>query len=99
LKAGGFAKVDILTREDSGAWTVPSESVVTLVGTQKVFVIRDGKAHAVLVTPGVEGRGWIELVHSASPDLRLQDQIVTSGLERLAEGVPVRVRQAAEPAK
>jgi len=97
LKAGGFAKVDILTREDAGAWTVPSESVVTLVGTQKVFVIRDGKAHAVLVTPGVEGRGWIELVRSASPDLRLKDQIITSGLERLAEGVPVRVRETNQP--
>jgi len=96
LKAGGFAKVDILTREDSGAWTVPGESVVTLVGTQKVFVIREGKAHAVLVTPGVEGRGWIELVRSPGLDLRLQDRVITSGLERLAEGVPVRVRETNE---
>jgi multidrug efflux pump subunit AcrA (membrane-fusion protein) len=96
LKAGGFGRVDILTHEDPQAWTVPVESVVTFVGSTKVFVIRDGKAHVVPIAPGVEGQGWIELVRSASPELRLQDQVITSGLERLAEGVPVRVREAEE---
>lgn len=96
LKAGGFGKIDILTHEDPDAWTVPIEAVVSFVGSTKVFVIRDGKAHAVLVTPGLEGQGWLEIVRSASPELRLQDQVVTSGLEKLAEGVPVRVRETNE---
>ncbi len=99
LKAGGFAKVDILTHEDPQAWTVPIEAVVSFVGSTKVLVIRDGKAHAVLVTPGLEGQGWIEIVRSASPELRLEDQVITSGLEKLAEGVPVRVKETGESAK
>jgi len=99
LKAGGFGKVDILTHQDRDAWTVPIESLVSFVGSTKVFVVRDAKAHAVLVTPGVQGQGWIEIVRSASPDLRLQDQVVTSGLEKLAEGVPVRVKETSEGAK
>lgn len=96
LKAGGFGKVDILTHEDPQAWTVPMESVVTFVGSTKVFVLRDGKAHAILVTPALQGQGWLELVRSASPDLRLDDKLITSGLEKLAEGVDVRVKDAVE---
>lgn len=99
LKAGGFGKIDILTHEDPDAWTVPIEAVVSFVGSTKVFVVRDGKAHSVLVTPGLEGQGWIEIVRSASPELRLEDQVITSGLEKLAEGVPVRVRKAGESAE
>jgi multidrug efflux pump subunit AcrA (membrane-fusion protein) len=99
LKAGGFGKVDILTHQDPEAWTLPIESLVSFVGSTKVFVVRDGKAHAVLVTPGMQGQGWIEIVRSASPDLRVQDQVITSGLERLAEGVPVRQKEAGETAK
>jgi hypothetical protein len=75
---------------------VPIEAVVSFVGSTKVFVIRDGKAHAVLVTPGLEGPGWLEIVRTASPELRLDDQVITSGLEKLAEGVPVRVRETNE---
>jgi RND family efflux transporter MFP subunit len=96
LKAGGFGKVAILTHEDPQAWTVPIESTVTFVGSTKVFVIRDGKAHAVVVTPGLQGQRWIELVRSASPELRLEDQVITSGLEKLAEGVAVRVKESNE---
>jgi hypothetical protein len=87
------------SRSISRAWTVPIEAVISFVGSTKVFVIRAGKAHAVLVTPGLEGQGWLEIVRSASPELRLEDQVVTSGLEKLAEGVPVRVRETGESAK
>ena len=94
LKAGGFAKVDILTHVDPQAWTVPAEAIVTYAGSIKIFVVRGGNAHAVPVAPGLEGRGWVELVRSAdSPDLRPDDQVITSGQEKLAEGVAVTVRE------
>ncbi len=96
LKAGGFGKVDVLTHEDPQAWAVPLESVVTFVGSTKVFVLRDGKAHAVLVTPGLQGQGWLEVVRANSPELRLDDKVITSGVEKLAEGVPVRVKETNE---
>lgn len=114
LKAGGFAKAEILLGKDSGAWTVPVEAVVTFAGSTKIFVVRQGKAHAIAVQRGIEGRPadagqtgdlrglWVELVRSASPELRLDDQVVLTGQEKLAEGVPVRIRglqEAAEPEK
>ena len=43
LKAGGFAKVDILTHVDPQAWTVPVDAIVTYAGSTKIFVIRDGQ--------------------------------------------------------
>lgn len=114
LKRGGFAKADILVGKESDAWTVPVEAVVSFAGSTKVFVVRQGKAHAIAVQRGIEGRPagtseagdlrgmWVELVRSASPDLRLDDQVVLTGQEKLAEGVPVRIRSpqdAAEPDK
>lgn len=109
LKAGGFAKVDLLTRVDADAWTVPIEAVSTFAGSIKVFVVRDGKAHAVPVARGVEGRDsasgdrglrgvWVELVRGPDSDLRPDDRVVVTGLEKLAEGVQVKPRTAGEKA-
>ncbi len=111
LKAGGFAKIDILVGKDQDAWTVPVESIVTFAGSTKIFVVRDGKAHAILVERGTEGREangaspgdlrgmWVELVRSARPELRLDDDIVVTGHEKLAEGVPVKIRDVPQAEK
>jgi hypothetical protein len=90
LKAGGFAKVAVLTHTDPQAPTVPVEAVVTFVGSIKVFVIQDGKAHAIEVTPGVSGRGWVEVQGKLPRDGR----VITSGHDQLAEGTPVQIREA-----
>jgi len=92
LKAGGFAKVDILTHVDPQAWTVPVESIVTYAGSTKLFVIRDGRAKAIPMAAGLEGRGWVELVRPPASELRQDDQVITSGQEKLAEGVAVIIR-------
>lgn len=92
LKAGGFAKVDILTHVDPQAWKVPVDAIVSYAGSTKIFIIRQGCAHAIPIAPGVEGRGWVELVRPSESDLRPDDQVITSGQEKLAEGVAVQVR-------
>ncbi len=92
LKAGGFAKVDLLTHVDPKAWTVPVDAIVSYAGSTKVFVVRQGRAHAVPITSGLEGRGWVELVEVAGTDLRADDQVITSGHDKLADGVAVQVR-------
>ncbi len=108
LKAGGFAEVEILTREDEQAWTVSVESVEKSVGSTRVFVWRDGKAHPILVQTGAEGRdsaqalGWVELIRDSRSELREDDIIIrggTNGLKMLAEGTPVTIRNAAELAR
>lgn len=91
LKAGSFAKLGILTRVDEQARTVPLEALVTFAGVNKVFEIRDGKAHAVEVRPGIHGAGWVEVVG----DFQNEHQIITSGHSQLANGTPVRIREPA----
>jgi len=99
LKAGGFAKVDILAHVDPQAWTVPVDAIVTYAGSTKIFVIRDGRARAMPIATGLEGRGWVELVRPPKSDLRPDDQVITSGYEKLAEGVAVQVRKNDEGQK
>lgn len=94
LKPGGFTKADILTDRESESLTAPLESVVTFAGVNKVFVVRDGKAHEVEVSIGVRGRGWVELLG----ELHAGDQLVTSGHSQLADGTTVRVRDDTPPA-
>jgi len=96
LKAGGFAEVEILTRVDPQAWTVSPESVVTYVGSTRVLVVRDDKAHVIPVERGIEGAGWVELIRAGNSDLRVDDIVIRGGQDKLAEGVPVQIRNAAE---
>lgn len=95
LKAGGFAQAEILTRVDSQAWTVSAESVLTFAGSKRVFVVRDGKAHSISVATGVEGPGWVELLHPEGGDLKETDILIRGGQDRLAEGTRVVLRNAA----
>ncbi len=96
LKSGGFAKVDILTRVDPEAWTVSGESIVTYAGSTRLFVVRQGKAHSIVVEKGIEGAGWVELLRSPEMDLRADDVVIRGGQDKLAEGTPVQIRNAAQ---
>ena len=99
LKAGGFAKLAIVTDTAAQALTVPVEALVTYAGVNKVFVVRDGKAHVVEVTPveegrepGAEGRAWVEITPKNPSELSPGAEVVTSGQTQLAEGSAVQIR-------
>ena len=89
LRPGGFAKAAIVVKRDDQAATVPIESVVRSVGITKVFVVTDsGKARAVPVETGLDGKGWVEVIGA----LPSQANVVTTGQSQLADDVPVVVR-------
>jgi RND family efflux transporter MFP subunit len=96
LKAGSFAKATIYTHEEAGVATAPEEALVSFAGVTKVFVVRDGKAHAVPVKTGVRQEikngtrkeQWVEVSGELEPGSR----VVTSGHSQLAEDTPVRIR-------
>ena len=97
LQPGGFARLFILTTIDKEAITVPPEAVVTFAGSIKVFVVRDGKAHAIPVSPGITGPGWEEVIPTGREKLLPTDQVITSEPQQLADGMPVRIRSAEAP--
>src|SRR5207302_29214 len=86
LKPGGFAKAAILTRVDAEAATVPLSALVTFAGINKVYVVENGRAKEVQVTPGVQTTEWIEIARSALPR---GAQVITSGQTAVAAGSPV----------
>jgi RND family efflux transporter MFP subunit len=98
LKPGSFAKARILAREETTVATVPEEAIVAFAGVIKVFVVENGRAHAVEVKPGVRmeikdgerTRNWVEVTGDVKPGA----SVVTSGHSQLAEGTEVRVRGA-----
>lgn len=88
LRPGGFAKASILTKRDSEAIVVASESVVKYAGVTKIFIVEGTSARAIPVETGLEGKGWIEV----QGDLPTQGKVVTSGQSMLANGTPILIR-------
>ncbi len=99
LRSGGFAKLAIITQSDARAMAVPLEAVVSFAGVHKVFVIRDGKTHAIEVTLGIddcdkdaEGKRWVEIETKKPGELLPDTPVITSGQTQLAEDVRAEVR-------
>jgi RND family efflux transporter MFP subunit len=89
LRPGGFAKAAVVISRESQATTVPIGADSTFAGVTKIFVIEGDKAHAIPVTLGLQGKGWVEV----KGDLPAAAQVVTTGQVQLAEGTPVVIRQ------
>jgi multidrug efflux pump subunit AcrA (membrane-fusion protein) len=89
LKAGGFAKAEILTRTEAGVVAVPPGAVVTFAGVTKVFVADGDRARAVEVRLGQREKDWVEVLGPVPPGAR----IITSGFSQLVDGSPIRLRQ------
>lgn len=90
LKAGGFAKAEVIVGTAEAAVTVPVEAVTRFAGVSKVFRITDNKAQEVELTMGTQGPGWVEAITGLSAG----DVIVTSGQTRLANGTEVTIRDS-----
>lgn len=94
LKPGSFAKAAILTKRDSAVATVPLEALTAFAGITKIFVVEDGRAKEVRVTPGTQNTEWVEIIPSTT--LPHGAQVITSGQTALADGTPIAVRHPAE---
>lgn len=86
LKPGQFATVRILQRRTDPAVLVPSRAVLTQAGVSRVFVIKDGHAEQRLVQTGQTEGDLIEIKNGVAAD----EQVATSNLEQLNDGVAVR---------
>jgi RND family efflux transporter MFP subunit len=65
LRPGGFARAEIVTSQTSGL-VVPPSALVVFAGVEKVFVVRDGKAHEVRVRTGQRSDQGIEILEGLS---------------------------------
>jgi RND family efflux transporter MFP subunit len=94
LKAGVFARVEILPAAKGEALVVPREAVRREEGRAFVLVVRDERAVATPVELGAVSDEAVEVVHG----LRVDDEVVVGEAARdLAPGMRVRRLAAAAP--
>jgi multidrug efflux pump subunit AcrA (membrane-fusion protein) len=86
LKPGQFATVRILQERADPAVLVPSRAIVTEAGVSRLFVVKDGRAEQRLVQVGQADGDLTEVKTGVAAD----ELVVTSGLERLSDGVAVK---------
>ncbi|MGE5609571.1 MAG: efflux RND transporter periplasmic adaptor subunit [Bacillota bacterium] len=85
LKPGGFAKASVHTQTDSNVVFAPLRAVVSFAGVSKVYVIRNGKAAEIIVETGQRRDDYVEITKG----LTGKENVIVSGLNRVANGVPV----------
>lgn len=88
LKPGMFLTV-ALERARQGVLMVPEEALNPRQGKQFVFLVREGRAVEQEVEIGARSPGLVEIRSGLAPD----DVVVTDGIQRLRDGVPVDVLQ------
>lgn len=92
---GMFARVRAVLQDVSAALTVPVESVLGDDNTRFVFLFTDGKAARRAVETDFEqdGRVWIRT------GLRAGDRVIIGGIERVKDGLAVRLEGGKSAAK
>lgn len=93
LKAGFFARASILIRVDQDALTVPLGAIVRFAGITKLFVLDHGVAREKEVRTGMRLGDAIEITGG----LHKNDRIITSGVTKLSDGVPVEAKEVRPP--
>ncbi len=87
LRPGLFARVRLFTSGLKDTMVVPEESLFPLGDDKYVYKVVDGKAMRQKIEIGARREGRVEVVNG----LTAEDVIVTAGVIKLREGVPVRV--------
>ncbi|HWZ99713.1 MAG TPA: efflux RND transporter periplasmic adaptor subunit [Candidatus Dormibacteraeota bacterium] len=96
LRPGQFGRVRAAGDVRLGALLVPQRAVTELQGSYQVFVVgADGKANVRAVTVG-ERVGTMWIVESG---LKAGENVVVEGVQKIRDGVPVRVKASGSAAK
>jgi len=95
LRPGQFGRVTAETEIRQNAILVPQMAVQELQGTKQVYIAGpDNLAHIVNVTLGPQaGNDWI-----ITSGLRPDQRVITSDVQKLRDGTPVRTREISEQA-
>ena len=88
LLPGAFANVELIMDEIEGALPVPAIALISEMGGKRVWVIEDGKAAPRTVETGIRTEEAVQIVDGIAPG----DSVITSGLQTVRAGQPVRVQ-------
>ena len=88
LRPGMFVQVRLVTQAAARMVAVPRQSIYSVAGLTKLFVIQNGVAKLVTFTPGAEIDGWVEVPNDV---VQKGDQVATTQLGMLTNGTKVRM--------
>jgi membrane fusion protein, multidrug efflux system len=86
LRPGSFARAEIVTNDAKMAVTVPTNTIVTFAGIDKVVVVQNGKALEKPITTGRRVGEWTEIIAGVN----IGDQVVVDP-GNLQSGQPVEI--------
>ncbi|HEY8401182.1 MAG TPA: efflux RND transporter periplasmic adaptor subunit [Cytophagaceae bacterium] len=89
LTPGAFVKIEFTLDEINNALLVPSEAVVPILGGQKVYVVKNGKAVPAKVETGIRTEKEVQITSGLSP----ADTVVITGLLQIRDNVDVQVKE------
>jgi membrane fusion protein (multidrug efflux system) len=89
LLPGNFATIQMQLSTLADALLVPATAILMGAGEKSVFVLVDGKARRRAITTGLRFEDRVQILSGLQPG----EVIVTSGLQQVREGLPVRSRQ------
>jgi membrane fusion protein (multidrug efflux system) len=88
LYPGAFAKINLKLFPEKPCILIPARATVPLLDGEQVFVLKNGKAKAVLIKTGYKTGSHVEITEGLAEN----DTLVTTGLLQIKEGIPVKVR-------
>ncbi|HVF42480.1 MAG TPA: efflux RND transporter periplasmic adaptor subunit [Pyrinomonadaceae bacterium] len=93
LRSGMFATARITQPGGGQSVYVPSAAVVRDQNTNsfRVFTVKDGAAHLMVVQIGDEENGWVQILTGVRPD----EEVAVNNQQQLYEGARVQAQQAA----
>lgn len=87
LYPGAFADVELVLNEYANALAVPAIALVSELRGRKVFVVKDGVVEARMVETGIRTDTTVQILSG----LALEDTVLTSGLQLVRPGIPVKL--------
>jgi membrane fusion protein, multidrug efflux system len=82
---GSFATVELVLRTYEEAVTIPTEALVPMLGTQMVYLFKNGMAEPMEVQTGIRTSDMIQISSGLNPG----DTLITTGILQLRKGMAV----------
>ncbi len=88
LFPGSFASIRLNYETAQESIVIPARAIFPVLKGEQVFVIRNGKAHAVDIKAGLRDGKEVEVLEGLAPN----DTIILSGLLQMKEGLAVKAK-------
>jgi multidrug efflux pump subunit AcrA (membrane-fusion protein) len=93
LKAGMFARVDLMVGMHHDALQIPIDAVTRLESDQYVYTVQNGKARKVPIVMGVRSDQLVEVTQG----LTGAEPVIVSGKDLVTDGAAVEARPVEPP--